>query len=518
LWLTDRQAKRLLPLAMMLRLSLVFPDRAPSRFSSALRSGSTKALQRAVERRESLDDFVTTQKSAEHILELIGAVSKHDRLTRGHCERVRAYADLIGQQMGLDAESRGKLHWAALLHDVGKLNVPAEILNKKSRLTPDEWRIVRNHPAASERWLAPLRGWLGDWALAASQHHERWDGDGYPLGLKGDQISLAGRIVGVADAFDVMTAARSYKKPYPAAQARTELANNAGTQFDPKVVRAFLAVSLGKLRLVMGPLAWLANIPGLLSLTGAAASGATTVLTTAAVTVTGIMSSPPAKAHRAPSPVHADAPVVVRDTSSSTDDDGGTTTGDGTHGSESTTKTTTRGSTTARTRGPTSTTVRRPADGSSNTPTTGAPGIVPVTPVHDPLDDGSAIDPSSPTTVPAATPTTAAPIATTPTTDSTAHAPIAKRDIAGPILLGTHIRFDVLANDSDVDGDLDPSSLSVLTYPALTAYSDISIKDHQIDITPKTLFTGTMNLTYQICDDAGHCVSASASVTFVAAL
>src|SRR5262249_14858284 len=153
------------------------------------------------------------------------------------CERVRAYSDLIGQQLGLDAESANKLHWAALLHDVGKLDVPAEILNKKGRLNQEEWAIIRTHPASSDRWLRRLHAWLGAWALAATQHHERYDGDGYPLGLRGDEISLAGRIVAVADAFDVMTAARSYKKPFPAAQARTELANNAGTQFDPMIVR-----------------------------------------------------------------------------------------------------------------------------------------------------------------------------------------------------------------------------------------------------------------------------------------
>ena len=111
----------------------------------------------------------------------------HDRLTRGHCERVRAYADLIGEELGLDADSKNKLHWAALLHDVGKLDVPAEILNKTEKLTPDEWQIIRGHPAASVRWIEPLRPWLGDWVLAASEHHERYDGDGYPLRLRGER-------------------------------------------------------------------------------------------------------------------------------------------------------------------------------------------------------------------------------------------------------------------------------------------------------------------------------------------
>lgn len=240
-----------------------------------------------MERSNTEAEFSTSEHAAALVVGLISAVSKHDRLTRGHSERVRAYSDLIGEELGLDAESRSKLHWAALLHDVGKLAVPAAILNKTERLTDDEWKIIRDHPAASEPWIAPVRDWLGDWARAASEHHERYDGDGYPDGLSGDAISLAGRIVSVADAFDVMTAARSYKKPYPAAQARVELANNAGTQFDPRVVRAFLAISLRKLRLVMGPLAWLSGLSGLFSV-GSIASGTAAAVTAAAVAATAL--------------------------------------------------------------------------------------------------------------------------------------------------------------------------------------------------------------------------------------
>lgn len=91
--------------------------------------------------------------------------------------------------------------------------------------------------------------------------HERFDGNGYPRGLSGTEIGLAGRIVAIADAFDVMTAARSYKKPLPAAQAWAELLNNAGTQFDPALVRSFLQISIGKVRWVVGPMGWFSNLP-----------------------------------------------------------------------------------------------------------------------------------------------------------------------------------------------------------------------------------------------------------------
>src|SRR3954453_12039068 len=96
---------------------------------------------------------------------------------------------------------------------------------------------------------------------AISDHHERWDGKGYPKGSEGDDISLAGRIVAVADVFDVITSARSYKEPGNATAARDEIARCSGAQFDPRVVRAFLGVSLGRLRLAMGPLSWLAQAP-----------------------------------------------------------------------------------------------------------------------------------------------------------------------------------------------------------------------------------------------------------------
>jgi hypothetical protein len=261
LYTTDLLMRRLLPLATLLKLTLVFPDQAPARFSVALRTGTPKQLARRIEEahREGLGD--TPQEAAEALLGLVAALSMHDRLTRGHCERVRAYTDLIAKELGLDPVEASKLHWAAMIHDIGKLDVPAEILSKPSKLTDAEFAIVKTHPQAGARLAAPLASWLGEWFHAIDEHHERWDGQGYPYGLARTDISIAGRIVAVADVFDVITAARSYKKPRPAMEARAELARCSGTQFDPTVVRAFLNVSLGRMRILLGPLAWLSELP-----------------------------------------------------------------------------------------------------------------------------------------------------------------------------------------------------------------------------------------------------------------
>src|SRR5581483_6745690 len=249
-----------------------------------------------------MNDRSTPVEAAERLLALVAELDSHDRLTRGHSERVRAYARLIAAELHLGPRDLDLLNWAALLHDVGKLNVPSAILTSPGRPTDEEWGVLREHPRFGEELVAPMREWLGQWSDAVGQHHERWDGRGYPRGLAGDEIGLAGRIVAVADVFDVITSACSYKSAFASPAARDEIAKCAGTQFDPRVVRAFLNISLGRLRLVMGPLSWLAHAPllGRLPLTPAIGTVTASLGTVAATLAGGFVATPPSVAAAQP--------------------------------------------------------------------------------------------------------------------------------------------------------------------------------------------------------------------------
>jgi putative nucleotidyltransferase with HDIG domain len=266
LYAVDRVARRLLPLALLLRLSLVFPDQAPRRFRIAARAWSTRRVRDQMLRERTTDVTTAPTDAATHVISLLASLATHDRRTRGHCERVRAYNDLLAEELGLSESDRDRLRWAALIHDIGKLKVSRRLLNKPGRPTAREWEELHAHPERGAEIAAPLNDWLGPWALAISEHHEHWDGTGYPHGLAGADISLGARIVGVADAFEVMTSPRPYSKPKSAAAARQELASCAGKQFDPQVVRTLLNISLGRLRKAMGPIAWFTQVPLLASM------------------------------------------------------------------------------------------------------------------------------------------------------------------------------------------------------------------------------------------------------------
>jgi HD-GYP domain-containing protein (c-di-GMP phosphodiesterase class II) len=253
----ERIARRLLPLATLLKLSMLFPTRAPSRFRVARKAGSVHQLEHL--RAGHADQDVG--RAAEAILTLVAALGAHDRRTRGHAERVRVFTDMIADQLELPVHDRYRLRWSALLHDIGKLSIDPSILNKTEPLTPEEWNALAQHPVEGLRMVEPLAGWLGPWADAIAHHHERYDGTGYPSGLAADEINLGARIVSVADVYDTMTSARSYKRPKATRAAREELVWCAGSQLDPDVVRAFLAISLPRLLWATGPATLLMHLP-----------------------------------------------------------------------------------------------------------------------------------------------------------------------------------------------------------------------------------------------------------------
>jgi len=177
----------------------------------------------------------------ETLKSLATALEARDNYTRGHSERVADLSQAIGQEMGLDDERCHLIFNSALLHDIGKIGVRDAILLKPRQLSDDEMDIIRKHPTFGNVILGPLK-FLGQVADLVKHHHERWDGTGYPDGLKEEAIPLESRIISVADAYDAMTSSRPYREARSHAAAVEEIRQQAGSQLDPGVVEAFLRV------------------------------------------------------------------------------------------------------------------------------------------------------------------------------------------------------------------------------------------------------------------------------------
>ncbi len=215
------------------------------RHSQALRIGNQK-LEEEVDRR--IGQFVRSREAL--ILGLAKLADLRDNDTGDHLERIRAYSAMLAQAMRDDYDEIDdawidRLRLASAMHDIGKVGVPDEILLKPGKLTDEEYERVKEHPGVGADTLVSIREQfdgdpLVDMSIAVTlSHHERWDGKGYPLGIQGEDIPLAARIVSVADVYDALTAVRVYKPAVPHDEAVQIIRNAAGSQFDPAVVAAF---------------------------------------------------------------------------------------------------------------------------------------------------------------------------------------------------------------------------------------------------------------------------------------
>ena len=169
-----------------------------------------------------------------HVVEsLADAIDAKDNYTKGHSGRVAAYSKEIAKRYGYDDKSQEKIFMMGLLHDVGKIGVPDEVINKPGRLTDEEFAKIKKHPGIGGKILGNIKE-MPELAAGAKWHHERYDGKGYPEGLKGDDIPEEARIIAVADALDAMTSNRSYRDAIPLEIVKGEIEKGRGSQFDPK--------------------------------------------------------------------------------------------------------------------------------------------------------------------------------------------------------------------------------------------------------------------------------------------
>jgi putative nucleotidyltransferase with HDIG domain len=172
---------------------------------------------------------------------LMSALDARDRETEGHSIRVSRLACLLGEAMGLNGHQLKALERGALLHDIGKIGISDTILHKPGKLTDDEWRLMRIHPDIGARIVEGIP-FLQDTLPVIRYHHERWDGSGYPVGLRDKDIPIQARIFAVADVFDALTSKRTYREKSTAEEALQYLREQAGVLFDPAIVEALAKI------------------------------------------------------------------------------------------------------------------------------------------------------------------------------------------------------------------------------------------------------------------------------------
>lgn len=184
------------------------------------------------------DDEVKTL-AVEMMEALAHTIDAKDQYTRGHSVRVAKYSRMLAERMGLSEKECEDVYYYGLLHDLGKIGVPNEIINSPSKLSDEGYKVIKKHPSIGYEILAEVHS-RPDLIIGARWHHERYDGKGYPDGKKGEEIPLLARIIGVADCYDAMTSTRSYRELMPQEKVRSEFEKNMGTQFDPEIARQMI--------------------------------------------------------------------------------------------------------------------------------------------------------------------------------------------------------------------------------------------------------------------------------------
>jgi putative nucleotidyltransferase with HDIG domain len=184
----------------------------------------------------------------ETVRSLVAAIDAKDSYTKGHQERVAMFTMILGEEMGLSAMEMDLLQQAAILHDIGKIGVPEHILRKPSTLTFEEFKVIKQHPVIGAEIISPVE-FLKEAVPIVLHHHEKFDGTGYPEGIKGLQIPCSARIIAVADAIDAMLSQRPYAPAKTVEQVREQLRLCSGTQFDPKIAETALKIDLPSRRL-----------------------------------------------------------------------------------------------------------------------------------------------------------------------------------------------------------------------------------------------------------------------------
>jgi HD-GYP domain-containing protein (c-di-GMP phosphodiesterase class II) len=180
--------------------------------------------------------------SAATLETLLNAIDANDTITGAHVRRVATYALILGEAAGYDERTLRSIERIALFHDIGKLHEAlTDIFHEPSKLTPEERRAVMTHPIRGAEVLAPLVAFYPDLGKGVATHHERWDGSGYPRGIKGKRIPVAARVVSIADSFDAITHRRRYSHARSLSEATRAIAEGRGTQFDPELVDLFLS-------------------------------------------------------------------------------------------------------------------------------------------------------------------------------------------------------------------------------------------------------------------------------------